>query len=415
MHPVPKKIIVNLTLQNYQSIKVKNINTNKMKKLFILLFLLLSLITFPNIGFGQPPLKVGVLIPFTGRWGDSGRECAKGMLDAGKWLNQRDGVFGRKLEMLLIDDTSQPAETMAAYRKLNEADQILLLYIYSMETTLALVPHIHFDRMPTLTSSLPSHLTAPFKYPYIFSVTPTPLDLSKIAMKFIAEESGSRGRKAKVVFVGSPDFYGQHFLDEAKEYGKALGLDIGPDIRISDFSSTKMILPSLSAIHQYNPDFAYLSLASKEAFLVLQEARKMDLKTKWICNMRAFDENLSPFGGVFGVQPVSPFGEDVPGMAMIKEAHQRWHPYDSHTLSYVEGWATTQAIAEALGRSLPEQRLSREWVKSSLEGFKDFVLGGLIPPMTISRGDHRPSVESRTLVIKEGKLFRHTSFTSVGR
>jgi branched-chain amino acid transport system substrate-binding protein len=394
--------------------------TNKMKKIYIFLsyFFLsffVTIVMIPNVAISQVPLKVGVLCPFTGRWGDSGRECAKGMLDAGKWLNQRDGVFGRKLEMLLIDDTSQPAETMAAYRKLNEADRILLLYIYSMDTALALVPHIHFDRIPTFTSSLPSHLTTPFKYPYVFSITPTPLDLSKIAMKFIVERSGIKGRKIKVVFVGSPDLYGRHFLDEAKEYAKALGLDIGPDIWISDFSSTKMILPSLSTINQYNPDFAYLSLASKEAFLMLQEAKKMDLKTKWICNMRVFDENLSAFDGVFGVQPISPFGEDVPGMAVIKEAHQRWHPYDSHTLSYIEGWATTQVVAEALGRSLPEQRLSREWVKISLEGFKDFVLGGLIPPITISRDDHRPSVESRIFIIKEGKLSRITSFISLDR
>jgi len=385
-----------------------------MKKITFYLFLFLLLL-LPDLGFGQPPLKVGVLIPFTGRWGDSGRECAKGMLDAGKWLNQRDGVFGRKLEMLLIDDTSQPAETMAAYRKLNEADRILLLYIYSMETVRALIPHIHFDRIPTLTSSLPSHFTTSFKYPYVFSVTPTPLDLSRIAMKFIVETSGIKGRKVKVLFVGSPDFSGQHFLDEAKEYARALGLDIGPDIWTSDFSSTKMILPSLSTINQYNPDYAYLSLTSKEALLMLQEARKMDLKTKWICNMRAFDENLLPFDGVFGVQPISPLGEDIPGMAVIKEAHQRWHPYDSHTLSYIEGWATTQVIAEALGRSLPEQRLSREWVKISLEGFKDFVLGGLIPPMTISHNDHRPSLESRIFVIKDGKLSRFTSFISLDR
>ena len=56
-------------------------------------------------------------------------------------------------------------------------------------------------------------------------------------------------------------------------------------------------------------------------------------------------------------------------MAGIKEAHQRWHPYDSHTLSYVEGWATTQVIAEALGRSLPEQGLSRERVKACIGRF----------------------------------------------
>lgn len=398
----------------------------EMKKISFFLFIVLFLTTlFPNISVCQPTLKVGALVPFTGRWGDSGRECAKGMLDAGKWLNQRGGIYGRKLEIVLFDDTSQVAETMAAYRKLNEADRILLLYIYSLDTTLALLPHIHYDRIPTLVSSLPSHLANPSKYPYLFSIIPSPLDLAKIGMKFISEKSGIKMRKTKVVFVGFPDPLGRQFLVEAKTYAKALGLDIGPDIWIPDLSpsreptflekSAKELSSSLSAMNHYNPDFAYVSLTSKEASLILQEAKKMGLKTKWIFNMKAFDENLAPFNEVFGVQPFSPFGEDIPGMAGIKEAHQRWHPYDSHTLSYVEGWATAQVIAEALGRSLPEQRLSREWIKISLEGFKGFVLGGLIPPITITPNDHRPSVESRIFIIKEGKILRYTDFISTGR
>ena len=391
-----------------------------MKKLFIFHFLIPLLLLLPNLGFSQPPLKVGGLIPFTGRWGESGRECAKGMLDAGKWLNQRGGIFGRKLEIFIVDDNFQPAEIMAAYRKLNEADRILLFYIYSTETTLALLPHIHFDQIPTLVSSLPSTLANPSKYPHVFSITPTSLDLAKIAMNFISERSGIKMRKPKVVFVGSPDHLGRHFLDEVKIYAKGFGFDIGPDIWIPDLlqstdNATKSIPSLLSTMNQYNPDFAYLSLTSKEASLLLQEAKRMDLKAKWICNTKAFDENLTPFNGVFGVQPISPFGEDVPGMVGIKEAHQRWHPYDSHTLSYVEGWATVQVIAEALGRALPEQRLSHERVKGSLESFKDFVIGGLIPPLTITAKDHRPSVESRIFIIKEGKISRYTSFISLGR
>ena len=141
----------------------------------------------------------------------------------------------------------------------------------------------------------------------------------------------------------------------------------------------------------------------------------MGLQTRWIGNRKAFDEALSPFDGAFGVQPVAPYGEDVPGMIGIKEAHQKWHPFDSHTLSYVEGWATSQVIAEVLGRSLPEERFSREKVRGSLESFKDFVLGGLLPPITITATDHRPSVESRIFTIRDGKISRYTSFISVGR
>ena len=99
-----------------------------MKKLFILLLPLFLSLFLTNAGFSQPLLKVGALIPFTGRWGESGRECAKGMLDGVKWINQRGGIYGSKLEIILIEDTSQAAETVAAFRKLNEADRILFLY-----------------------------------------------------------------------------------------------------------------------------------------------------------------------------------------------------------------------------------------------------------------------------------------------
>jgi branched-chain amino acid transport system substrate-binding protein len=388
-----------------------------MKKIYLFFFtILLLIIIFPNLSISQPALKVGALIPYSGRWGDSGRECARGMLDAARWLNQREGVSGRKLEIILIDDTFQPAETMAAYRKLNEADRILVLYMYSTETALALVPHFHYDRIPTFISSLPSQFATASKYPYVFSITPTPLDLAKIAMNFISDKSGIKIRKPKVIFIGSSDHFGRHFLDEAKEYARALGINIGPDVWITDVSQVaKHVPPLLATINAYNPDFAYLSLTSKETHSLLEEVKKMDIKTKWICNKRAFDENLIPFDGVFGIQPISPFGEDVPGMVGIKEAHQRWHSYDSHTLSYVEGWATTQVISEALRRSLPEQGLSRERVKLALESFKDFVTGGLTPPLTITSKDHRPSVESRIFIIKEGKLSRHTGFISLGR
>ncbi len=391
-----------------------------MRKLHTLIFLSL-LILFPDYSFGQSALKIGALIPYSGRWGDSGRECARGMLDGAKWLNQHEGIAGRKLEVILIDDTSQPAEFMAAYRKLNEADRILILFVYSMETALALVPHFHYDQIPSFVNSFPSQFANVSKYPYIFSITPTQLDLAKIAMDYISNKSGIKVRRPKVIFVGSSDHLGRHFLEEAKEYARGLSIDIGPDVWISDLSQTgggkaeTHIPPLLATINSYNPDFAYLSLTSKEASFLLREVKKMDHKTKWICTMRAFDENLTPFDGVLGVQPISPFGEGIPGMAAIKEAHQKWHPFDSHTLSYVEGWATAQIISEALKKSLTAQGFSRARAKFALEGFRGFVTGGLTPPITITPRDHRPSVESRIFIVKDGKLSRQTGFISLAR
>ncbi len=387
-----------------------------MKKLFLILISsLLWLAMDSTQALSQDSLKVGALVPLTGRMGELGRECTRGILDATKWINQQGGIFGKKLEVILIEDASQPAEWVAAFRKLNEADRISLLYLYALDTGMALKPYVNLHRLPTLTSSFPMPREEAIKTPYLFSVTPTPLDLIKIAMRFIVERSDVKTRRTKVLFVNISDSTLKHFLDDGKAYAKSLDLEIGPDLFIPDLSSLKSSSIILNPLKSFQPDFAYLSMAPKEAYGVLEEVRHLGLKTRWICSKQAFDETLSPFEGVIGVQPISPFGEGVPGMVEIQEAHQRWHPHDSHTLSYVEGWATVKVIAEALGRSLPEHGFSRERVKMAFEGFRNFVVGGLLPPLTFTAQDHRGSVESRIFIIRDGKLIRHTGFISAGR
>ncbi len=388
-------------------------NMKKLSLVFISFLLCLAIDSTP--AFSQDSLKVGALVPLAGRWGDAGRECTRGLLDATRWINQQGGIFGKKLEMILIEDSAQPAEWMAAFRKLNEADRILLLYIYAAETGLALKPHINLQRLPTFISSFPASPSEASKTSYLFSIAPTALDLTKIAMKFISERSEIKTRKPKVLFISFSDPLLKHFWEEGKAYAKTLGLDMGPDLFIPDLASLKSSSLLLSPLKSFQPDVVYLNMTSREAFALLQETRPMDLKTRWMCSMRAFDETLSPFEGVLGVQPISPFGEDVPGMAEIKEAHQRWHPYDSHTLSYVEGWVTVKVIAEGLGRSIPEHGFSRERVKMAFEGFRNVVVGGLLPPLTYTALDHRASVESRIFIVKDGKLVRHSGFISVGR
>lgn len=398
--------------------------TPKAHKILPILFFL-ALLSLVKPCFSQPPLAVGALIPSTGRWVDAGRECSRGMVDAAKWLNEHGGIQGRRLEISIADDTSQPADIIAAYRKLNESDKVFLLYIYSNDTAQALLPHIQFSRIPTLVGSLPSHLANPSKYPCLFSIVASPLDLARIAITFISEKSGMYLRRPKLAFIGSSDYLDRHFLEQAKNYANAAGLELLYDVTFTDLSSSRE-LPStektakqtmgiVSSIRQANADFAYLSVNSKEASSIIREARRMGVKTRWICNSRAFDETLAPLEGVLGVQPISFFGEKVPGMAGIIEAHQAWHPDDTHTLFYVEGWATVQMMVEALRRSLPEQRLSRERVRGALESLDNYVLGGLIPPVTITRNDHRPSMESRILVVKDGRISIQSSFISVLR
>ncbi len=380
---------------------------------------LLFVICRPFPCSSQPALKMGALVPFTGRWAEAGREYAQGMSDAVTSLNERGGIQGRRLEIVLAQDTFQPGELVAAFRKFNEFDEILLLNVYAAATAQTLIRHIQSSRIPTLVSSLPSDLTDASKYPCLFSTIPTPLDLAKIALTFISERAGIKAKRPKLTFVGSSDYIDQQFVEEAKAYASSLGLDVQRDVTFTDLSLSERMAKQVGSIvgtlQRANCDFAYLSASSKEASSIIDEARKSGLKTTWVCNSTAFNERLTPYEGVFGVQPISFFGERVPGMAAIEEAHRMRHPDDRHTLSYVEGWATVRVAGEALRRSLPEKRLSRERTRMSLESFKGLISGGLIPPLTISSDDHRPSMESRVLVIKDGKITIQSTFISVPR
>jgi ABC-type branched-subunit amino acid transport system substrate-binding protein len=273
--------------------------------------------------------------------------------------------------------------------------------------------------------SLPAPYANPSKTPFFFSVIPTPLDLARIAIKFVAEQSAIKAKKPKMIFIGSSDYVDRQFLEEAKASADPLGVEVGPDIVLPESFLRKEQGPadkpseSIAALagvmNRFLPDYAYLSLTSREAQALFKETREMSFKTKWIAGPKAFDENLASFDGVMGVQPVSPFGEDVPGMAGIREAHLRWHPYDSHTLSFTEGWATIQVVTVALRRSLSEYGVSRERLRNSLESLENYVMGGIVPPITITSRDHRPSTESRIMIVKDGKLRPYTGFVSVGR
>ena len=118
-----------------------------------------------------------------------------------------------------------------------------------------------------------------------FSILPTPLDLAKIGITFISEKSGIKARRPKLVFIGSSDYLDQHFLEEAKIYANKRGIgrstrchihrpftcQRNPALRIEGPNRSSSIL---SSIKQANPDFAYLSLNSKEASSIIRGSQE---------------------------------------------------------------------------------------------------------------------------------------------
>ena len=73
------------------------------------------------------PIRVGGTLPLTGPLASVGgihKLAGEVFVEA---INKRGGLMGRKLELVLLDDQSQPANTRTLYERLITADKVDLL------------------------------------------------------------------------------------------------------------------------------------------------------------------------------------------------------------------------------------------------------------------------------------------------
>ncbi|MBT3179013.1 MAG: ABC transporter substrate-binding protein, partial [Desulfobacula sp.] len=176
----------------------------------------------------------------------------------------------------------------------------------------------------------------------------------------------------------------------------------------------------LTAMQEFDPDFAIISSTAKNAVSIFKDAHRLGIKTKFICNIRVFNEELIRLGtstveGALGIQPLAFYGEKVPGMEKIIRAHDKWHPYHRPTLVYVEGWANILVLSAALKIADNAGELNAPGLKKAFEQFENFDTEGLTPLINYSKTDHRPTTETRIYKIQNHKFIPAVDSISVNR
>ena len=76
---------------------------------------------------GSGPIKIGVLIPLTGGTSQFGATMGKAAQLAAEEINAVGGVRGRKIEVIIDDDQSNPEAAVRAARKLIDVDKVIAI------------------------------------------------------------------------------------------------------------------------------------------------------------------------------------------------------------------------------------------------------------------------------------------------
>ena len=352
-------------------------------------------------------IKWGVLIDLSGPTSDWGKNQVKGQLDAMRWINEHGGINGKQLKLIVIDDSYDTAKGVAGYNRLVDSEKVLGLYIQSTGTTMTLAKKIVADGVATIAASFIGVFQDPAKYPFSFYVSPSYNDMARIALKWVRTTWKDASRDPKLCYLYPDNTYGRAILETSNQYAKQIGVEIGPDQVIN--WPTKDATVQLTNMSRYDPDYAYITSTAMNGAVILKNAKALGLKTKFISNIRNFEETLIELSGgaaegTYGVHPIAPYGAPVPGMKKVVESHEKWHPGDKGTNVYVEGWVNILCVAEALKMADKAGNLNPKGITAAFEQFRDFETGGLAPPLTFTETDHRASMAAKIYEIKGGKM-----------
>jgi branched-chain amino acid transport system substrate-binding protein len=171
----------------------------------------LTLAALPTTLFAQGtgPIKIGVLLPLTGATSQFGATMGKAAQLAAEEINAAGGVKGRKIEVVIEDDQSNPEAAVRAARKLIDVDKaIAICGTYASSVTSAVAPLCWESKTMLMTASGADSITALPHQGYIVRTSPT----SSLQGTRIAEFAVEQGAK-NVAFLVPQAPFSQLYID----------------------------------------------------------------------------------------------------------------------------------------------------------------------------------------------------------
>jgi branched-chain amino acid transport system substrate-binding protein len=95
-----------------------------MRKMLGVFALSAGIVLLGGAAFAQGPIRIGASLSLTGTYAEPGTFQSEGYKLCERDLNAKGGLLGRKVEMVVYDDQSQPATGVRLYEKLITEDKV---------------------------------------------------------------------------------------------------------------------------------------------------------------------------------------------------------------------------------------------------------------------------------------------------
>ena len=302
----------------------------------------------------QDTIKIGAVLPLSkAAFAQAGEEQRRGLLMALEEINQAGGVLGKKVELIIEDDTGEPSVGIAACEKLLTRDKVVaLIGGYSSTITYAQLNAIQrlepFVAWVGASSTKVEHDFGPKRW--FFHYHPWDYHRQSTIRDFLLSVSP----RPKTVAVAYEDgIYGTTSRDYVVKYLTEKGFEIVFDERFKSGSSD--FTPMLTKVKKANPDVFYWVAYAGDTTLIMKQAKEIDLNLKLFLsvaiNFPQYKESLGATGDyVAGVDvwiPGMKLSETVKWMEKFKKAYPGRTPEYWAPLAYTNLMTVVNAIKRA--------------------------------------------------------------------
>lgn len=227
-------------------------------------------------------IKIGVVSELTGPNASYGTSVVKGMKLAVKEINEKGGVDGKKIELAVADDKSEPAEAANAMSKvLNQDKAKLTMGIFTSSNAIAACNVSESAKVPFLAIGATNPKVTLDKdgkaKPNTFRVCFIDPFQGTVGANFVLD---TLKLKKAVVLIDNSSDYSKGLAAFFKEaYAKKGGQILGEEAYLQKDTDFKAILTKIKTL---NPDVLYVPGYYEEVGKIIKQARELDIKAAFV-------------------------------------------------------------------------------------------------------------------------------------
>jgi branched-chain amino acid transport system substrate-binding protein len=368
---------------------------------------LLALTVVPGraeTGVTNDTIKIGMFAPMTGTSSIFGRYTI-GAQAYYKMINDQGGINGRKIEVILEDDGCNPANAVAATKRLVSQDGVFAIHGgVCTAAVMAVKKELERQNVPFMNlGAAGSSLVDPIA-PNLFSPLPNTTVVGQTLVNFAM----SRPDTKRLAIISHPDDWGKSQLDPAvKLLKEKYNIEFVENVTMERGATD--LTPQILKLRASKPDVVLSFLYPTETAIFVRSAHKYGLDAPLLgCFGAPYEDTVRRVDDPEATKNLYIFhalGGSADGKEMSKwvDMVRKYGKPDETIGDYdLSGIGGAQVIVEALKKAGPD--LTREKFIAALNTLKDFDTGLLSAPISFSPDDHAGVKSGEMMTSIDSKL-----------